>query len=68
MGQEFEPFIWDKKDNRVFRFQYKVFHRGDDLSVLPFAVSENKVIGVLDAPEDDMETDNPALVLLKISK
>ena len=68
IGQEFEPFIWNRNDNTFCRFEYKVSHKGEDLLVLPYAVSGNKVIGVLAASEKEIESDNPLLVVLEIKE
>ena len=66
MGEEFEPFLWNRSDNSVCRFDYKVGHQGNELLVMPKAVSDNKVIGVLAAPENEVESDNPVVVILEI--
>lgn len=66
IGQELNPVIWSKKDNMVSHFHQKVSHKGEELSVVPFAVSNNKVIGVLGMPEDSLDADNPVVVVLEI--
>lgn len=58
MGQELEPFFWDRKNNNVFRFDTKVDYKGKEFSVLPFAVSEGKIIAVLIGGEDDAGVEN----------
>lgn len=68
IGEEFEPFIWNRNDNTLCRFDYKVSYKGENLSVLPYAVSDNKVIGVLAASEMEIESDNPVLVVLKVDE
>ena len=68
IGEEFEPFLWNRNDNSVCRFDYKVAYQGNDLLVMPKAVSDNKVIGVLASPENEVESDNPVLVVLGIGE
>lgn len=68
IGEEFEPFIWNRSDNTFCRFDYKVSHNGENLSVLPYAMSGNKVIGVLAPSEKEIESDNPVIVVLEINK
>lgn len=67
MGEEFEPFLWKRSDNSVCRFEYKVTHQGNDLLVMPKAVADNKLIGVLASPENEVESDNPVVVVLRIN-
>lgn len=67
MGEEFEPFLWKRSDNSVCRFDYKVTHQGNDLLVMPKAVADNKLIGVLASPENEVESDNPVVVVLRIN-
>ena len=68
IGEEFEPFIWNRSDNTFCRFEFKVSHNGENLSVLPYAVSGNKVIGVLAASEKEIESDNPVVVVLDVKQ
>lgn len=68
IGEEFEPYIWNRSDNTFCPFDYKVSHKGEDLSVLPYAVSGNKVIGVLATSEKEIESDNPVIVILEVNE
>lgn len=66
MGEEFEPFVWDRSDNTLQRFDYKVSYKGNDLLVMPYAVLDNRLIGVVAATEDEVEGDNPVVAILGI--
>ncbi len=71
MEQELAPFIWNKKDNTISRFEYEVAYNGRNFSVLPFAVFENKIIGTLVGLEDGtdgIDAENPFLVELKFTE
>lgn len=68
IGEEFEPYIWNRNDNTFCRFEYKISLKGENLLVLPYAVSGNKLIGVLAASEKEIESDNPVLVILEVNE
>ena len=68
IGEEFEPYIWNRSDNTFCSFEFKVSHKGENLSVLPYAVSGNKLIGVLAASEKEIESDNPVVVVLDVKQ
>ncbi len=63
---EFIPFIWIKKNNLFCSFDYKAVYNGGKYPVLPFAVSDNKIVGVLASDEEDLDADNPVLVVLRL--
>lgn len=70
IGQNFYPFIWNKKDNTISKFHFKVTHKETEFSVLPFALTSNKIVGVLKPmPNEEYVTENnPVLAILKWSK
>ncbi len=63
---EFIPFIWSKKENLFCSFDYKVVYNGEKHSVVPFAISDNKIVGILASAEEDLDADNPVLVVLRL--
>lgn len=68
IGQEFAPFLWDKRGNTVCRFDYRITHNEQTYSVLPFSISENKIIGVLNEMPNVENDNNPRLIILNFTK
>ncbi len=66
LNPEFIPFLWNKKDDSFCRFDYKVSYNGTQYSVLPFAISENKIVGILNDTDGELEEQNPILVILEL--
>ncbi len=67
MGQSLEAFIWNRKNNTVFRFNPKITHEKEDFTILPFAIADNKIAGVLIPTEDNFTEDNPILTIMELT-
>lgn len=61
------PFIWDKRNKSFYQFSYKVIHNEREYKVLPFCISNNKIVGTLTNPDKPLDDENPILVILQIN-
>ncbi len=68
MEPELIPFFWNKTNNSFYRFQYNTTYKGKEYSVFPFAIAKNQIVGILSDAEENLDADNPIVVLLDIKK
>ncbi len=67
VDETFEPFIWFKNEQKIQRFDYKVTYNDQQYTVLPYTISEGKIIGVLVPQRDtNSEEENPIFVVLRM--
>lgn len=66
MAEKLVSVFWDKEANTICQFDVKVEYQGREFSVFPLVIDENKVIAKLVDTNEELDSDNPVFVVLKI--